>query len=63
MTEARELMVIIGGSEDIGRAVAPEATRKGYFVCIGYKSNFKKAEKTLQQMQRLAERALSFNLI
>ena len=53
MTDAKKLLVIIGGSGDIGRAVALEATRKGYFVCIGYKSNFKKAKKILEQIQKL----------
>ena len=62
MTDAKKLLVIIGGSGDIGRAVALEATRKGYFVCIGYKSNFKKAKKILEQIQKLNGEGLIFQL-
>ena len=49
LSDTRKIMVIVGGSGDIGRAIAIKAAQSGYFVCIGYKSNSKKATNTLQK--------------
>ena len=47
----KPLMIITGGSGDIGRAIAIEASKRGYFVCIGFKTNKISAEKALKQIQ------------
>ena len=62
LSDTRKIMVIVGGSGDIGRAIAIKAAQSGYFVCIGYKSNSKKATNTLQKIQKFNGEGLLFQV-
>ncbi len=51
MNEER-VALVTGGSRGIGRAIAIELAKEGYFVVITYKSNDLAAEETLQIIRR-----------
>lgn len=45
-----QVAIVTGGSRGIGRAIAVELARSGYYVVVNYRANAAAADETLRQM-------------
>ena len=63
-TDSR-VAIVTGGSRGIGRAIAIELARDGYYVIINYKSNDQAAAETLAQIKSIGGvgETLKFNIV
>lgn len=58
----KRLIVITGGSGDIGRAITLEASSKNFFTCIGFNTRSNKAKQILEEVRDNGGDGLIFSL-
>jgi NAD(P)-dependent dehydrogenase (short-subunit alcohol dehydrogenase family) len=56
---AAQAMLVTGGGRGIGAATALEAARRGYAVCVNYRSNRIAAEAVVAAVDRIGGRAIA----
>lgn len=54
-----KVMVVTGGSGGIGRAISSEAARRGFAVCINYRSNGEKAAELVREIEAGGGKAIA----
>lgn len=59
MSESQKVMIVTGGSRGIGAAVAQLAARRGYAVCVNYRSRADAAEEVVRAIQADGGRAIA----
>ena len=52
-------VIITGGSRGIGHATSILAAKKGWNVCVNYKTNKKRAENTIASIEKMGRRAIA----
>lgn len=62
ITNEKRLIVITGGSGDIGRAIALEASSEDFYTCIGYKTKSNKAKQILDEVRANGGDGLIFSV-